>query len=75
MKDENTGKYNGQTYVAQDADKSLSCKGCAAVDVVTGDHDLKFCNAMPNCMGCDRRDKRDVVFVRLPETPQTESVK
>lgn len=63
MNDGNTGEYKGVVYVAQDADQALGCKGCGAVDIVTGDVNLEFCNAMPDCMGCDRRDKRDKVFV------------
>lgn len=70
MKDGNTGEYKGVTYVAQDAEQALGCKGCGGTDIVTGNVNLGFCNAMPDCMGADRRDKRDVVFVAQRGEPK-----
>jgi hypothetical protein len=61
VKDGDTGEYKGVTYVAQDAPAALCCRGCAGHDI--GVHYTEFCNAMPNCTACDRRDKRDVIFV------------
>jgi hypothetical protein len=61
MKDGNTGSYNGVDYVAVTC-KSMQCDGCAGKRP-DGSIDLEFCNAMPDCMACDRRDRRNVVFV------------
>jgi len=61
MKNENTAEYRGATYVAQES-QPMQCHGCAGKRP-DGSVDLEFCNAMPNCMACDRRDKRNVVFV------------
>lgn len=62
VKDGDTGEYKGVTYVAQNSDEPFSCNGCSGKQL-NGTTDTAFCNAMPNCMACDRRDKRDVIFV------------
>jgi hypothetical protein len=63
LSDGNIGIYKGETYVAKDAQAAYSCRGCAA-KLADGKTDLEFCNAMPDCMGSDRRDKRDVIFAK-----------
>lgn len=61
MSDGNTATHKGATYVAKDS-KPMQCQGCAG-KCSDGSTDLEFCNAMPNCMASQRRDKRNVVFV------------
>lgn len=68
MRDGNTATHKGVTYVAQQGYPN-SCGGCAGKPP-NGRVDTAFCNAMPNCMASDRRDKRDVVFVEKKGGPK-----
>ena len=53
---ENKFKHDGLWYVAVDGtDKCDGCAGCC---------NIKMCLAAPNCLAEDRKDNRNVIFVR-----------